>query len=465
MKRVIAFDFLRGIAIIGVLLFHVFNIAYSQRADQVQAAIEHHESLEWYWYVIAIFLITLGAFNGMFLMISAGSNAMSVHKQWENMVVKNNMDKAIAFRKILKSQILRGAMIWALGFVSENIFATWLGELQQIIHQQPVSSFLDDMVKGFFFTNILNTIGISLIITSFIQLVYLKSGASRAKMSKALIFVAIACIALMPVMRAYVYPLFTSGTDTFSNDLGTITAGEIVARFFLAIFIGRITPLIPYFACAAIGLMLAINIAEKAITPEFLQKMLWLGLLFVAGSIPLGLAFDFSLGSRERNAFWMTFVLGLEIMSVAYIIYMVDFRRKTKTATFLKWTIWIRRFGVMTLTLWMLQYIMVFPVILIELITGWPMIGLAPGSSPGGLNDWQVWIVLLLLLGMWHVILLLWERVKFVGSFEWLTSLALSKGASSSGDRLNIKGILYETERVIEWVPGKKARNHGNIEP
>jgi hypothetical protein len=317
--------------------------------------------------------------------------------------------------------------------------------------------FGQSLVESILFTNILYTIGISLIITSFIQLLYLKSGKSRSLISKVLIIVAIVCIALMPVVQEFVYPLFHNGTDNFSNDLTVITPGEVVIRVFLAPVIGRITPLIPYFACAAIGLLFSIHINEKAITPEFLQKMLWLGVIFVASAIPIGALFGFDLGSREKSIFFMTFITGFEIMCTAWMVYMVDFRRKTRVDLFLRTTRWLRRFGVMTLTLWMLQYAMVFPIMLIEVITGWPIIGLPIGVLYGGLNGWQLGIVLVCMLGMWHGILLTWERGRFIGSFEWLTSTAMSKG-TRSGDRLNIKGILYDVERMIEWVPGKKGR-------
>ncbi len=471
MKRVITFDFLRGIAIIGVLLFHVFNIAFAQQAKYVTDAIDNGDPLEPYWYAIAIPLMIFGAFNGMFLMISAASNAISVNKQWLSMVVTKNMDKTIVFKKILGSQVLRGALIWVFGFISEGILATLLGDWMKVVNylDNPANGLPDpfwySLLKGFFFTNILYTIGISLIITSFIQLVYLKSGKPRAMMAKVLLLVAIVCIALMPVIQKYIYPLFdngvdNTGTDTFSNNLFGIDSGELIARLILTPFIGRLTPLIPYFSCAAIGLLFSVHINERAITPEFLQKMFWLGVIFVGCAIPIGAVFGFDIGQRERSIFFMTFITGFEIICTTWMIYMVDFRRKTRLDLFLKTTVWLRRFGVMTLTLWMLQYTMVFPIILIELVTGWPIVGLPAGVLPGGLNGWQLGIVLLCMLGMWHLVLLAWERGRFIGSLEWITAHALSKG-STSGDRLNIGGIFHDVERMIEWVPGKKDKRAG----
>jgi hypothetical protein len=138
------------------------------------------------------------------------------------------------------------------------------------------------------------------------------------------------------------------------------------------------------------------------------------------------------------------FIIGLEIMSVSYLVYMIDFRKKTDILKFVKYTTGIRRFGIMTLSLWMLQYLMIFPVVLVQLITGWPIIA-------GGLNDWQLGSLLLLLFFMWYFVLKAWEKVNFVGSFEWLTTRALS-GKRSSGDRMQMDGILYKPEKMIQHV-------------
>jgi hypothetical protein len=211
----------------------------------------------------------------------------------------------------------------------------------------------------------LYTIGISTVITSFIQLLYLKKGGSRTAISWILIIITIVCTALMPVVKELNQALF--GTDTFSNNLETLGAGELVLRFLLAPIIGRLTPLIPFFSCASVGLLFAININENAIRPSTLRKFLYSGLIFICASFIVGLALDdIELGSRERVMFYQMFILGLEIMSVAYLLYMIDFRKKTNIDLFTRCTRWARRFGIMTLTLWMLQYFMIFPIALIS---------------------------------------------------------------------------------------------------
>nr|MDO8088234.1 hypothetical protein [Candidatus Sigynarchaeum springense] len=354
MKRVLTFDFLRGVAIIGVLLFHVLNIAFSQRTEEIEAAVINGTgTVEIYWYILGPVLLILGSFNGMFLMISAASNSISVHKQWERLTVERGVDKDKAFKSIFASQFIRGVMICVFGYLSESVFSTLLEAIVKIWLCEPLSGispwwYLD----GFFLTNILTTIGISIIITSFIQLLYLRKGISRKYISIFLIIVVIACTALMPLTQGIAKGLF--GTDTFSNGIGdtSIAAWQWPMRLVLAPIIGRLIPLFPYYSCAAAGLLFAININENAIKPSTLRKFLYGGLLFVCASFVVGIALDdIGLGSRERVVFYQMFILGLEIMSTAFLLYMIDFRKKTNFGLFNRCTRWIRRFGIMTLTL------------------------------------------------------------------------------------------------------------------
>ncbi|MFX0103413.1 MAG: hypothetical protein ACFFCS_27880 [Candidatus Hodarchaeota archaeon] len=269
-----------------------------------------------------------------------------------------------------------------------------------------------------------------------------------------LIILTIASFAFMTLIQGYMRE--TIETIDLSNGIPDLiksgNVGEITLRLFLAPFIGYINPLIPYFSCATIGLLMALNINEKNITPGILRKFLYSGLILVCSSILVGVATGFSIGDREQVIFYHMFILGLETMSVTALLYLVDFRKKTKIEVFAKFTRWIRRFGILTLSLWFLQFIAIFPSLLIEAVTGWPIIGIPKGVKHGGLVDWQLPWYLIIIFLMYHVILLLWEKAGFKGSLEWLTSHALSKG-SSSGDRLKMTSILYGSEKMIEHVP------------
>ncbi|HME53140.1 MAG TPA: hypothetical protein VKM55_13040, partial [Candidatus Lokiarchaeia archaeon] len=391
-------------------------------------------------------------FNGLFFMISSASNLVSVHKQWESLAAKE-IPKNTAFMKVMKTQLIRGGFIWIFGWISEGLLASLLG----LATGDSLNTFGMGLINGFYFSNVLQTIGTSIIFSSLVYLIILKFDISRARACYIFATIAIAVIVFQPLIRAALRA--TPWSDDFSAS--NITAflsrgvGINILLFIGAPFVGRLVPLVPYFSCAAIGAIIAVFINQKAVTPEVLQKLFAWGFIIAGIGILIGVVLNatnvqpFDIDA-ESCLGWFLLLLGGETSSTAWLLYMIDFRKKTRVEVFIKRTVTLRRFGLLTLTLWTLQYFMAIPVVIIELITGWP-------ALEGNLNEWQLLIVLGLLWLMWHLILWLWEKVNFKGSFEWMNTLLLAKG-TTTGDRLKVDETLYHPERMIEWVPGKKAR-------
>jgi len=67
----------------------------------------------------------------------------------------------------------------------------------------------------------------------------------------------------------------------------------------------------------------------------------------------------------------------------------------------------------------------------------------------GKLNGYQLLLLLAIVVLFWYIIVKLWEKVEFKGSFEWLTIAILSKGREDAGDRLKIQEILYNPEPIL----------------
>jgi hypothetical protein len=63
-------------------------------------------------------------------------------------------------------------------------------------------------------------------------------------------------------------------------------------------------------------------------------------------------------------------------------------------------------------------------------------------------------LMIVAILFVWDVVLRLWEKVQFKGSFEWIMATLAQKGLSGKkstekAERLNIQGVLYEPEPVM----------------
>ncbi|MBD3187837.1 hypothetical protein GF325_13460 [Candidatus Bathyarchaeota archaeon] len=460
MKRVLTLDLLRGIAIIGVVLIHVLGIVFEETTDILEADLKN--LLEGNPISVGVPLIVLGVvitffgnFSGLFVMISAVGNCISVHRQWHKLVSRGIHEKMV-FRKVLGTQTIRGGLVYVFGFISEG----FLGNLLEGLFDDDII-LSEKMVNSFFLSNILHCIGVSIIVTSILYLLFLRMDIAQSTMTYIMIAIIILIAAAHPFIRSWLEGL-DYGDSFVPNNTPTEWPGNYIERgfwknllfIFLSPIIGRVFPLVPMFMCAAVGLIVAMNINEKTITPEFIKRTAIAAGIIVLSGILYGILLnstetqDFEI-ARAKSIGWHTLILGSEVFSLILMIYLIDFRKKTNKQIFIKHTLIFRRFGMISLTLWTLQYFTVVPLAIFE-IAGWPVFD-------GGLNGWQVLVVLFCVFWFWHFIAWSWEKGGFKGSFEWMMVLVLSRG-STSADRMKIRSVLHEPEGFIEWIPGKKRR-------
>ena len=72
MKRYISFDFIKGVGILGVVCFHVLNVAFSEEVDKIIAGDAPILLL-----ILGVVLLYLGYFDGLFILMSAIGNTIS----------------------------------------------------------------------------------------------------------------------------------------------------------------------------------------------------------------------------------------------------------------------------------------------------------------------------------------------------------------------------------------------------
>ena len=95
MKRYISFDFIKGVGILGVVVFHVLNVAFSEEVDKILAGDAHISMV-----ILGVVLLYFGYFDGLFILMSAIGNTISTRRQW-------NKNIEIMERKPAKSILKR----------------------------------------------------------------------------------------------------------------------------------------------------------------------------------------------------------------------------------------------------------------------------------------------------------------------------------------------------------------------
>ena len=425
MKRYISFDFIKGVGILGVVCFHVLNVAFSDEVDKIIAGDAHILLL-----LLGVVLLYLGYFDGLFILMSAIGNTISTRRQWNKNI--EIMEKKPAALKVFKNQAIRGLIIWVFGFISEGLLNGLL--LDVILGESDIWLSLGNHL---FRINVLQTIGIATIIISGIYAYCLYKGWSTKKILILVLTLLIIVLLLRPLVielgNAYMVDFRSPWNNWINRDFWTNLTYIIIVPF-----INRFTPLVPYFSLSLFGLIAGSYIGEGRITKNFLKWAYLSALFLFITAIISGLILGFDL--EGDNLFLFSFVAAGEIAIGTLILQLVDYRGKAEK--FGKKTIFFRRFNMLLLTIWSFQWVTIFPVLIFDAVTGW-------GALDGKLNGFQLLFLLGIVVLFWYIIVKLWEKVEFKGSFEWLTIAILSKGRVDAGDRLKIQEILYNPEPIV----------------
>jgi len=425
MKRYISFDFIKGVGILGVVCFHVLNVAFSVEVDKIIAGDAHILLL-----LLGVVLLYLGYFDGLFILMSAIGNTISTRRQWNKNI--EVMERKPAALKVFKNQAIRGLIIWVFGFISEGLLNGLL--LDVILGESDIWLSLGNHL---FRINVLQTIGIATIIISGIYAYCLYKGWSTKKILILALTLLIIVLLLRPLVielgNAYMVDFRSPWNNWINRDFWTNLTYIIIVPF-----INRFTPLVPYFSLSLFGLIVGSYIGEGRITKNFLKWSYLSALFLLLTAIISGLILGFDLESD--NLFLFSFVAAGEIAIGTLILQLVDYRGKAEK--FGKKTIFFRRFNMLLLTIWSFQWVTIFPVLIFDAVTGW-------GALDGKLNGYQLLLLLAIVVLFWYIIVKLWEKVEFKGSFEWLTITILSKGRADAGDRLKIQEILYSPVSIV----------------
>ncbi len=425
MKRYISFDFIKGVGILGVVCFHVLNVAFSEEVDKIIAGDAHILLL-----LLGVVLLYLGYFDGLFILMSAIGNTISTRRQWNKNI--EVMDKKLAALKVFKNQAIRGLIIWVFGFISEALLNGLL--LDVILGESDIWLSLGNHL---FRINVLQTIGIATIIISGIYAYCLYKGWSTKKILILSLTLLIIVLLLRPLVtelgNAYMVDFRSPWNNWINRDLWTNLTYIIIVPF-----INRFTPLVPFFSLSLFGLIAGSYIGEGRITKNFLKWSYLSALFLLITAIVSGLLLGFDL--EGDSLFLFSFVAAGEIAIGTLILQLVDYRGKAEK--FGKKTIFFRRFNMLLLTIWSFQWVTIFPVLIFDAVTGW-------GALDGMLNGYQLLLLLAIVVLFWYIIVKLWEKVEFKGSFEWLTITILSKGRADAGDRLKIQEMLYNPESIV----------------
>lgn len=470
MKRFVSLDLLRGGAIVGVLFFHMLNVAFNYGGLIAG-------DIAWPLYPLLIFVGYVSQMDIIFVVLSGLVNTISIDKQWKRLAAGNPTadQKRVAANKILKSQLVRGLFIYAMAYISETLLN---GLLLRLIVQAPNP--LNESVGSLYYTNILQAIAWGIIISGVLYTQLLRQERGREWVSKRLLIAVLAILILTPfmVMLSRTFPGFYDSWTT--RDLGWNILYAIINPIFR-----RGNPLFPFAVFGIVGTMIGCRISDGNLDKADATR--WFAgsvAAFVGGALlyvpkVAGLHTILNLKAPALPYYFIAsvydvgenlMVMGGSMLLMLLILYLIDFRGHTKW--FAKRTAFIRRFGLVSLTVWSLQWTIAVLAMayngITNAITGSATPFLESDFVAGcfdfehaeGLTGGEFWFWWLITFAAFHTFMRVWERAGFRGSFEWVTIKLMSIGRKDVSERLNMSASLYNVESLVEnpqsyWGKGK----------
>jgi hypothetical protein len=447
-KRFASLDFMRGLAILVMICLHIIDTVLDQNA--LLADINNQSLIG----IASVFILPfLGGLAGFFLLTSAISNMVSMYKQQE---------KGLSTSGLIYRQVLGGVLIVVFAMLTEavigyngsfGLFARDLGGTYRW------DTYIQTALSRWNRFEAIHTIGWCLILNGIIHGVLSRNGGWKniSHLIKCYAILAVIVVAFtVPVwvgVGQFIsgYPWATtlaSGLRLYTPVIGVDHFGYVLISPFLAALAAPMEPIFPYLAVSCIGSIIGIVMSQKpALIPRnFVKIVLYGGFIsFIVGGIGIAITFlkvmdaggfiqainmwidipshrnwfpdnsarAYAVNLNYSSWLWQFLALnGFATMVAMMTIYLVDWRGIGGTFANTRIIRFVRRYGFLAFTNYNNQWLYFLVWIVVSLfVTGHRRVDMRWGGTL---------MVLLGTLLVYHLVLVAWEKIGFIGSIEWM---------------------------------------------
>ncbi len=429
LKRYVSIDIIRGIAILGMIFFHLLEDVYNMSWINTQSGLSNAP-------IIAILMLSiglyLGAWAGLFLMVSAIGNMLSMY---------NSLEKGTSVKKVVVKQVVGGFILLVFGFLAEGTLQ-YYAVFQTIIY--PPVDFSRILWKGYTMETI-HTIAWCMMINGITQGI-LSVNHGYLKIRRNIIIYSVLAILILlltqPIwdwVKTLIpgYPFASYNYPQFNRNIAKPSIGatfdEYILKALLMAIAGVPEPIFPFLSVSYLGSIFGLALCSKPISRDIPKRSVLVGLsIFIAGFLVWVMAdmpFDslfpidnfstFSAiggGLNWRWIPWVCFITAGQVVFIALVFRLIEFRGKAEKAA--KKTRWLRLFGIVPFTLYTFHRIFaMIPLYLLTLLFQKNML-----IDSESLNGFASIAVVCLCIIFIYAIIKLWEKKDFIGTLEWMIS-------------------------------------------
>ncbi|MHA1873093.1 MAG: hypothetical protein ACTSVB_03170 [Candidatus Heimdallarchaeaceae archaeon] len=449
LERIVTLDFLRGVAILFMTFAHCFYHSYDY-----SWAIENPELLLAYPKIlvgIGALIAYLGSWNTFFLLISSIVNTYSMTKR-----IKNGKEAKEVFRKRLLSGMILlfySYFIDAFGYYGYLGYAIRTGDWSNTYF----------IWAQLFQISTIQIISLSIIITTIINYYLLRNGKQDNDRKNLFIygFLALAilvstqfvhdCVDNMNWEKPTVYPGIVTPVIEPNWPNPYIQANNASIRtFFLVIVAGHLEPIFPCLATGFIGAMIGIILSNDH-PPKKLPLFASLGglIFIIIGIILIFLGLPYSLFNQRPEISTFIIQLGGQIMVVMLFLRIVEYRGKSEKFANNLIVKHFRLWAIASLSIFWLEIVDLFPKWILNIIFA-KKIGKNLFEHSLGYGYFTIALgVGAFSFLFYELIVFLWSRVNFKGSFEWFLINLQAIGSKTKSKRLNVKALLNQSKYIV----------------
>jgi len=496
-ERYVTLDFARGLAIVVMLFLHI--VQRTLNIDGLFATIEQQAMIN----LLALMLIPFfGGLAGFFLIISAASNMVSMHR---------DLQRGKSVRSLVLKQVFGGFLLLIFAMLCEGLigYQGLVGNFFRHLNN-PLTTNWRVMLWRWNFFETIHTIAWCLIINGCIQgLLSLKGNWQNTKqMITSYTVLAIIVIALtQPIWNlvrtavpGYPFASYPSGNPLFLPEIGVESFWQIFRAPFLNPLSAPMEPIFPYLAVSFLGSIIGIVLSQprEKISRKFPRNMLLIGLVMFLGGLA-GILYSLAKVMSVQDfdaaaAFYMTIinhrawspdyslydpsltaippfswlgqflaVNGFSLMAIMFLFRLVEFRNKSKQ--FAERTKFVRRFGIVAFSNYNNQWLYFIVFCLTSSLIYF---------TPYALLNWGgVFLTVILTYLLYHGILVGWEKIRYLGSLEWIIRTIANNLIPARKDRFKEgtkwweKGLvdIENTFYNASWINLQEVEEEGKPSP
>jgi hypothetical protein len=417
-RRYISLDILRGVGILSIVFLH--------------SCFAHYKNITKINFDDPPLIVTIIGFllmwSGLFALISA-----IAHTSTQLSRLKNGF---LSKRSLFYYFFSAGFFIIILHYFYFLLLGPVVLDFENNNHNYSLLSgflhngFFDfNLADRFFYNSSLSMIGWDLVIIGVILYLLIKIfGENLSKMAKAIGLIGTFVI-LLSIVRI---PLFTLVDQVRQNH------GLLYSVSF-DLLINKNDPLLPYMGFGLFGAMIGLLVSYETRVRKIFKYLGTIASAWIIAGLVSYRFFPDTMLERSIDGLWFSIMLiqlGLFIWFVLGMMYFFDYRNEEKKDKYAKKLHWLRQFGLVSLTIFMLETPL-------SEITARMWSGILPGWD---LNINKVMLFGLFNVFVWLLIIRFWRKNNFRYSFEWLTVKVFKK----IGRRSNKMDAIENLEKLRE---------------